>query len=402
MKQTLLTLVLSLIGILTANAQVGIGTTSPDASAQLELQSTDKGFLPPRMDSDARNNINSPAEGLMIYNTDEKCLQWYDTNGWYDGCSGATYGVITSLDCANATNNGTLTNGQTAADVDSEIAYTGGNGQSYSGQVVTSNGVTGLTATLSAGNFATGAESLTYTITGTPASDGTASFAISIGGQTCSLERTVVPPGPCVGVIAPSGYGLVESGGKCWLDRNLGASQVALNSTDEDSYGDLYQWGRGADGHEKIFRVTGDAQTSGTTAGYSTSSSPGPDFLTGYDNWYSGSNPNDLWKEDGTGVNNPCPTGFRLPTVTDWNDEIQTWGTNDKNAAGALASPLKLPMPGYRNGSSGGLMKVGSNGFYWSSSVSGTNAERLYFTSSSAFLGGNPRANGLSVRCIKE
>ena len=195
-KTTLLSLLLVLIGLNTTNAQVGIGTTSPDASASLELQSTTKGFLPPRMDSDARNNINSPAEGLTIYNTDEKCLQWYDTNGWYDGCSGATYGVITSLDCDNATNNGTLTNGQTAAGVDSEIAYTGGNGLSYSDQEVNSTGVTGLTATLSAGNFATGAGSLTYTITGTPASDGTASFAINIGGQTCSLTRTVnqAPP----------------------------------------------------------------------------------------------------------------------------------------------------------------------------------------------------------------
>ena len=375
----------------------------------LEVESTAKGFLPPRMDTNARNNINSPAEGLMIYNTDEKCLQWYDTNGWYDGCSGATYGVITSLDCANATNNGTLTNGQTAAGVDSEIAYTGGNGLSHSGQVVTSTGVTGLTATLSPGTLATGSGSLTYTISGTPASDGTASFAISIGGQTCSLERTVVPPGPCVGVIAPSGYGLVESGGKCWLDRNLGASQVALNSTDEDSYGDLYQWGRAADGHEKIFRVTGDAPTSGTTATNATTAVPNAgnpswdglfiteessptsptDWLTPQDN--------NLW-QGVNGTNNPCPTGFRVPTKQEWDDESGSWS----NATDAFDSQLKLPMAGYRNSASGGLINVGSNGFYWSSSVSGTNAERLYFTSFSAFLGGNPRANGLSVRCIKD
>ena len=204
-KTTLLSLLLVLISLNTTNAQVGIGTTSPDNSAVLELQSTTKGFLPPRMDTDARNNINSPAEGLVIYNTDEKCLQWYDTNGWYDGCSGATYGVITSLDCDNAANNGTLTNGQTAAGVDSEIAYTGGNGQSHSGQVVTSTGVTGLTATLSAGNFANGAGSLTYTITGTPASDGTTSFAINIGGQTCSLTRTVNQAPPQVGDFRDGG-----------------------------------------------------------------------------------------------------------------------------------------------------------------------------------------------------
>jgi hypothetical protein len=53
-----------------------------------------------------------------------------------------------------------------------------------SAQSVSSTGVTGLTATLSAGTFASC--SLTYTISGTPASSGTASFALSIGGKTCT------------------------------------------------------------------------------------------------------------------------------------------------------------------------------------------------------------------------
>jgi len=238
-KTTLLSLLVVLIGLNTTNAQIGIGTTSPDASASLELQSTTKGFLPPRMDSDARDGIGSPAEGLTIYNTDEKCLQWYDTNGWYDGCSGATYGVITSLDCDNAANNGTLTNGQTAAGVDSEIAYTGGNGQSHSGQVVTSTGVTGLTATLSAGNFATGAGSLTYSITGTPASDGTASFAINIGGQTCSLERTVQAP-PQVGDFRDGGvvFYIFQSGDPGYV---AGETHGLVCAVDDQSSG--AEWG---------------------------------------------------------------------------------------------------------------------------------------------------------------
>lgn len=102
--------------------------------------------------------------------------------------------AIASLDCAGATNNGTLTGGTAASGVSSVIAYTGGDGSAHSGQVVTSTGVTGLTATLAAGNFATGAGSLTYTITGTPSAGGTASFAINIGGQSCVLTRTVASP----------------------------------------------------------------------------------------------------------------------------------------------------------------------------------------------------------------
>lgn len=106
----------------------------------------------------------------------------------------AIVGSIASIDCAGATNNGTLTGGTAASGVSSVIAYTGGNGGTYSGQTVSSTGVTGLTATLAAGNFATGAGSLTYTITGTPSGGGTASFAINIGGRSCTLTITVASP----------------------------------------------------------------------------------------------------------------------------------------------------------------------------------------------------------------
>jgi hypothetical protein len=81
--------------------------------------------------------------------------------------------------------------GIAASGVSSSIPYTGGNERKHSGQTVTSTGVTGLTATLAAGNFANGAGSLTYTITGTPNTIGTASFALNIGGKTCTLTRTV-------------------------------------------------------------------------------------------------------------------------------------------------------------------------------------------------------------------
>jgi len=51
-------------------AQTGIGTTTPHASAKLEVASTTKGFLPPRMTATERGNIPSPAPGLMVYQTD--------------------------------------------------------------------------------------------------------------------------------------------------------------------------------------------------------------------------------------------------------------------------------------------------------------------------------------------
>jgi hypothetical protein len=65
------------------NGNVGIGTPTPAASAQLDVSSTTKGFLPPRMDSTQRNAIVSPATGLTIYNTNINAFQVYNGTKWY-------------------------------------------------------------------------------------------------------------------------------------------------------------------------------------------------------------------------------------------------------------------------------------------------------------------------------
>ncbi len=67
------------------NAQsVGISADGsvPDNSAMLDVKSTSKGFLPPRMTTAQRNLITSPVEGLVIYNTDEKTLNIYNGTSW--------------------------------------------------------------------------------------------------------------------------------------------------------------------------------------------------------------------------------------------------------------------------------------------------------------------------------
>jgi uncharacterized protein (TIGR02145 family) len=181
--------------------------------------------------------------------------------------------------------------------------------------------------------------------------------------------------------------------GKIWMDRNLGASQVATSSTDVASYGDLYQWGRGADGHQIRTPL------STPTTGQSSSSSPGANFLIGSLNWYNGTNPDNLW-QGVSGVNNPCPIGYRIPTDIEWEAERLSWTAN--TSVGAFASPLKLPMAGYRDYSDGSLGKVGTDGVYWSSTVSSANARSLNFFSSVAFMNTDARAFGFSVRCLKD
>lgn len=192
--------------------------------------------------------------------------------------------------------------------------------------------------------------------------------------------------------------GTVTSAGQVWMDRNLGASRVALSSTDTEAYGDLYQWGRGTDGHQ--------LRTSATTSITSSTDDPGHGFfIIGngivYE-WRLPANP-DLWQGI-TGINNPCPPGFRLPTEIELDSEISSW--EDENQGGAYDSPLRLPLAGHRNGEDGLLDATGTRGNYWSSTTWIYNIDlygvHMNFDSDSAVtIIANP-IDGLSVRCIQD
>ncbi|MEO6406410.1 MAG: hypothetical protein ABIY51_12060 [Ferruginibacter sp.] len=70
---------LFLINSFAFTQNVGIGTTTPNAKAALEIQSINKGVLFPRLSSAQRNAITNPPNGLHIFNTDERCLNYYDS-----------------------------------------------------------------------------------------------------------------------------------------------------------------------------------------------------------------------------------------------------------------------------------------------------------------------------------
>ncbi len=90
MKKLIISIVVLFYHI-TSFAQVGIGIENPDESTVLQLESNDKGFLPPRMTTQERQAINDPAVGLTIFNTEENCVQFYNGIGWFNACDRTTF-----------------------------------------------------------------------------------------------------------------------------------------------------------------------------------------------------------------------------------------------------------------------------------------------------------------------
>lgn len=63
-------------------SQVGIGTTNPNATSMLDISSTTRGMLTPRMTTIERNAITSPAHGLLVFDTDENGFYYYNSTAW--------------------------------------------------------------------------------------------------------------------------------------------------------------------------------------------------------------------------------------------------------------------------------------------------------------------------------
>ena len=179
--------------------------------------------------------------------------------------------------------------------------------------------------------------------------------------------------------------------GETWMDRNLGATQIATSFDDVNAYGDLYQWGRNTDGHQ--------IRTSSTTSILSTTNSPNhSDFILANSDWLTVSDDN-LW-QGVNGINNPCPLGFRLPTEAEIEAERLSWTSND--AAGAFASPLKITIGGARSRMSGSIGNVGTFVGYRTSDLNGLQSRMLGISLTTSLMGDRDRADGNCVRCIQD
>jgi uncharacterized protein (TIGR02145 family) len=217
----------------------------------------------------------------------------------------------------------------------------------------------------------------------------------------------------------PWPYGTVVSPytSKVWMDRNLGATQVATGVNDVASYGDLYQWGRAMDGGQLRTAPTASTPLSSytsTSTNYITNSSnlTHDKSWTSDPNWNTktGSNWNQQpWNDSDGGVNNPCPSGFRVPITSEWTAELNGMigaglVTNSNSATniatGAYASFLKIPQAGvFENGNT---TLVTTKTVFWTTDRLDTYSAKdiRFWPGDGAYQSANHYRMRYSVRCI--
>jgi uncharacterized protein (TIGR02145 family) len=172
-----------------------------------------------------------------------------------------------------------------------------------------------------------------------------------------------------------------EINGVKWAKFNVDAPGTF--AANEYEYGMFYQWNR---------------RTGWPSSGTSVS------------NWDSSIPSGETWSSD----NDPCPTGWHVPTQAHMQSLIDNasneWTTNYNGSGkdGRLftynSKSIFFPASGYRSTSDGSLYSQGDYGYYWSATQSDSyGAWSLYFGSGGVYMGDNNyRAGGFSVRCVQE
>lgn len=105
------------VSFLLTNAQVGIGTTTPDPSAILHLSSTTQGVLLPSLTTSQINNIEAPAKGLMFYNKDTNAIVYNSGTTSSSNWDSVSTGTTTTSTSTSSNNSVKYTNTDTTSDL---------------------------------------------------------------------------------------------------------------------------------------------------------------------------------------------------------------------------------------------------------------------------------------------
>lgn len=362
-------------------AQMSITTDGslPDNSAMLDVKSTSKGFLAPRMTFAQRNDIAAPSEGLVVICTNCKtdgtsCLsiflggQWLNMSGSCDLPSAPIAGSLiqsgtqfiwnwSAVPIASGYKWNSTNNYNTALDMGTattKIETSLNMGTSYTCYIWAYNSCGNSPPTVMTAQALTCGSSFTVTHT---------------AGSTAPVTKTVT-------------YGTVTNipgeTSKCWITRNLGATQQPNTQNDNTEAAAGWNW--------QFDRTQGYMYDGNTRT------------------------PNSVWLTSGeasdwTSNNDPCSlllgSVWRIPTSAEWTnvDAAGNWA----NANGPWSSALQMHAAGYLGSNDGLLYFRGLYGYYWSSTkVDATNSWYLFFGSGCSSMYSNfNKASAFSVRCVR-
>ena len=344
---------------------------------------------------------------LNYSNANSRRLNYDKTDGFSVRClkDAPETGSIDSLDCAGRVQMNYLAEKIPAENVQLIIPYTGGNGGAFSAQSIPSADVIGLAATIAAGNFSNGNDSLVFNISGTPAGFGTATFSISIGGKQCNINMNVADTGS-LRDIEGNLYTSIKIGTQEWMQQNLKTSKYRNGNSILTNL-DNTQWSAATEG---AFSVYLDNDTNDLTYGK-------------LYNWYAVAGA-------------LCPVDWHVPTDHDWNLLTKyldpAADTNCVNCASSTIAGGKMKstgtiqagtglwqnpntdatnssgftgLPGTLRTSSGSFYDIGYYGYWWSS-TEGSSAlawsRNLRYTPGDSIRGTYDKTYGFSVRCLRD
>ena len=308
--------------------------------------------------------------------------------------------LINALDCSSASVTGTLKMGVEANAVSVKLNYTGGNGKAFTSQAIASTSVTGLTAKLNAGTLAIGNGAVTYEISGTPITSGTANFAITLGGKSCNISI------PVVDVVPTSGYGpsISDVDGNTYKTVYIGTQQWMAEYLKTAKYNDCTAIPYVTDIRQWMFNFEEAWCMDYLHAAEN-------DKYGKLYNWFAVSSTTN-------GNKNVCPTGWHVPTDAEWTvltdylggasvaggkmKEVGTTSWNIPNTESTNTS-LFTGLPGGYRDDIGYYSLIGRLGYWWSSSEYSTTSawyRDLNYYDLSAYY--NFKLYGFSVRCLRD
>ncbi len=367
-------------GLLFSQIAVNTDGAIPDNSAMLDVKSTTGGFLLPRLTLVQRDAIQNPAEGLMVYCTD--CGN--DNSGAMAVFINGNWRLIAAncpLLAAPVAGTHVAASTQITWVWDAVTGATGykwNTTNNYNSATDISLATSKTETGLSPGNSYT-RYVWAYNICGNSAAT-TLVQSTPVCGSPFTIDHIAGTVAPVTKSVTYSTVTNISGEPqKCWITKNLGASQQASaqNDATEASAGWYWQFNR-----KQGYKHDGATRTPNTT-------------------WIDNILENSNWLV----ANDPCAlelgSPWRMPTNTEWTNVDAAGGWSNWN--GPWNSGLKLHAAGNLYNGDGQLLSRGFTGFFWSSTESYDYwGFRFYFNLNYCLTNGTTKTNGFTLRCLRD